>query len=534
MFCKKNNENIIFFLLYSLIIFSFLYIKNSLFSEWSDILDQDVTLIYNALLIGSNIPQEYLDHPAYTTIFLLNIFFKFGNFFNLIEIKNIEELLNYSNKNVALQQIHNFAQAIHIAYSLVLALLLKSFINLFLRDHLSSFILSIIFVISPAFIFLFDIIRSEILSLIFFFLFYLCLDRYLNKSFIYIFFAGIFFTIALLAKVQIVIFICPLLIFFFLDNYKKDIKIEKYNIPQSLIIFLNIFLLIFIIYFIDNFFYTRIDKIVFIIFFIALLFLFAYFDNKKLKPTHINLSLIVFFIGCITIIFFLKTLSWLGITYFHPALLDLITSPIHVMSNISTGYATASLDNYSFILKIMEFFYQVLTTRDGVNTGIKFKFLLSKFNIFIYLISILMLLFYLKKKKYKKFFIIVILNILITSIILIFNFRPYHFYDIYILPFQILLISIIIREFDYKKICSLIILFVYILLNFTNISAHLDQERASGWLNKKIIVNHKSNMNFICRKENIINKSSYMRYWHRRYDENFFNELCVDYFNKHK
>ena len=532
MFCKKNNENIIFFLLYSLIIFSFLYIKNSLFSEWSDILDQDVTLIYNALLIGSNIPQEYLDHPAYTTIFLLNIFFKFGNFFNLIEIKNIEELLSYSNKNLALQQIHNFAQAIHIAYSLVLALLLKSFINLFLKDHLSSFILSIIFVISPSFIFLFDIIRSEILSLIFFFLFYLCLDRYLNKNFIYIFFAGIFFTLSLLAKVQIIICIVPLLIFFFLHNYKKNIKIEKYNIPKSLIIFLNIFFLIFIVYFIDNFFYTRIDKIVFIFLFIVLLFLFAYFDNKKFKQTYNNLSLIVFFIGCITIIFFLKTLSWLGITYFHPALLDLITSPIHVMSNISTGYATASLDNFSFILKIMDFFYQVLTTSDGVN--IKFKFLLSKFNIFIYLISIFMLLFSLKKKKYENCLIIVILNILITSIILIFNFRPYHFYDIYILPFHILLISIIIKEFDYKKIFSLIILFVYISLNFSNISAHLDQERASGWLNKKIIVNHKSSMNFICRKENIINKSSYMRYWHRRYDENFFNELCLDYFNKYK
>ena len=145
-----------------------------------------------------------------------------------------------------------------------------------------------------------------------------------------------------------------------------------------------------------------------------------------------------------------------------------------------------------------------------------------------------MLLFSLKKKKYENLLIIVILNILITSIILIFNFRPYHFYDIYILPFQILLISTIIRKFDFKRIYSLIILFIYISLNFTNISAHLDQKRGSGWLNKEIIVNHKSSMNFICRKENIINKSSYMRYWHRRYDENFLNELCVDYFNKHK
>ena len=69
MFFKKNYENLIYFFSFISIIFFYLFYKNSLFSHWSDILDQDVTLVYNSLLIGSNVPQQYLDHPAFTTFF---------------------------------------------------------------------------------------------------------------------------------------------------------------------------------------------------------------------------------------------------------------------------------------------------------------------------------------------------------------------------------------------------------------------------------------------------------------------------------
>ena len=45
MFFKKNYENIIYLISYIFVIIFYLYFKNSLFSHWSDILDQDVTLI---------------------------------------------------------------------------------------------------------------------------------------------------------------------------------------------------------------------------------------------------------------------------------------------------------------------------------------------------------------------------------------------------------------------------------------------------------------------------------------------------------
>ena len=117
MFFKKNYENIIYLISYIFVIIFYLYFKNSLFSHWSDILDQDVTLIYNSLLIGSNIRQEYLDHPAFTTFFFLNLFYKIGYLTNIIEISDITDLINHANKDTVIQIIHNISQFVHISYS---------------------------------------------------------------------------------------------------------------------------------------------------------------------------------------------------------------------------------------------------------------------------------------------------------------------------------------------------------------------------------------------------------------------------------
>ena len=116
MFFKKKYENLIYLFSYISIIFFYLYSKNSLFSHWSDILDQDVTLVYNSILIGSGISQEYLDHPAFTTFFILNIFHKIGYFLNIVEIKNLNELLNHSNKDGVLQTIHNISSSLDIPF----------------------------------------------------------------------------------------------------------------------------------------------------------------------------------------------------------------------------------------------------------------------------------------------------------------------------------------------------------------------------------------------------------------------------------
>ena len=529
MFPKKNIENIVYIFTYIITIFFILYSKNSLFSNWADILDQDVTLIYNSLLVASNLDQQYLDHPAHTTFFLLNIFYKIGYLFNIIDFKDIEGLLEHPNKYDALQSIHNFSQIIHVIYSLLLLLVFKKIIYNITNNDLSAFFLSFIFLISPANIFLLDIIRSEILSLIFIFLFYICLENSFKKNITYNIFAGFFFILALLAKVQVILCL-PFLLFLFFTNDNLKKSLQKIVISKKINVILNILLILFIIYIIDNFFYKRIDKIFFLLIFIFMLFVFAKIEKNISNIPYSNVSLILFFFGCSGCVLLFKFFDILGFSKFHPALIDLLTSPISTMSSISTGHSIGRADNLEYIYKIKNFFFQVLSSgRFGPKNEL--KFLLDKFNIFTYLMSLIYICYFFIKKEYQKLLIIFILLSLNIVVILIFNFRPYLFYDIYILPFNIIILSIILRDQKYKKMLAIFFVMIYLFLNYSNITNQLNQKRSNGIFNINRIDENK-NMNFICKNEEIININSYMRYWHKKYDEKFLRDLCNSYYEK--
>ena len=531
MFSKKNIENIIYIFTYIITIFFILYSKNSVFSHWTNILDQDVTLIYNSLLVASNIDQEYLDHPAHTTFFLLNVFYKIGYISNIIDFKDIKGLLEHPNKNDALQSIHNFAQIIHIIYSLILVLILKKILFNITNDELSAFFLSLIFLISPANIFLVDIIRSEILSLIFIFLFYVFLENSFKKNIIYIFFAGFFFILSLLAKVQVILCV-PFLLFIFFKNNNLKKSLQKIFVSKKINIILNILLIFFIIYIVDNFFYKRIDKIFFLLIFISMLFVFAKIEKNISNIKYSNICLILFFAGCSGCIFLFKFFEIIGFSKFHPALIDIITSPISTMSSISTGYSIGRADNLEYIFKIKKFFFEVLSN-GSFGTKNELKFLLDKFNVFTYLISLVYICYFFVKKEYQKVLTILVLVFLNILIMLIFNFRPYRFYDAYILPFNLIIFSIIINDLKHKRILAIFVLMIYLFLNYSNIISELNQKRLSGIFNENQIEENK-NMNIICKDEEIKNKNSYMRYWHKKYDEKFLRDLCNSYYQKIK
>ena len=130
-----------------------------------------------------------------------------------------------------------------------------------------------------------------------------------------------------------------------------------------------------------------------------------------------------------------------------------------------------------------------------------------------------------------KTILVLFLTTSIVSLVLIFNFRPYFFYDIYILPLNLILISVLIKEIPHKKILTFAILIIYISFNLSNINAGLNEKRNSGFFNHQ--ANTNNNMKNICKEQEIINQSSYMRYWQRKYSSDFLRELCNSYFKKH-
>ena len=87
-----------------------------------------------------------------------------------------------------------------------------------------------------------------------------------------------------------------------------------------------------------------------------------------------------------------------------------------------------------------------------------------------------------------------------------------------------------IENIRYKKILSFVILLIYATINYPNINEQLTQKRLSGFLDYQTNLNN--NMKHICKEEEIIDKNSYMRYWHKKYNSDFLRELCESYFRK--
>ena len=525
MLFKKNKDKIIEKVFILAVITYYLYNENSLFTHWSYALDHDITMIYNSLLLTSNLNQEFIDHPAYTTMFLLNIVFQVSYLLNISDINNITTLINSSVKNDVLQNLYNISLVIHLIYALLFLFLIKKIINSFIKDDLSSFILLCIIMFSPAFIHLFNLLRSEILSILLCFFYYIFLDRFIKKNSINLIFSGIFFALAILAKVQIIFCILGFLLIFLLKNLNNGkfinfFSIDFYkNIYTSLniqIILINIFFAFIIIYFCLNYFYKVIDGVFFIIIFLSHFFILSYFTKRN---QFFTTPIILFCFGNILIVLILKNLPLLGVSNsFHPELLKVISNPISQSANISSGYQFHEVDKVDFIVKLADFIKSIPETSHGKQAQLNIIF--NKLSIITYILSIVAIIVFFFKKKKNYIYFILFLNLIITTINLISSIRPYQQYLIYSFPFNLILIAIILKNSLYKKYFSVLILVLYLFIDLQNIKNSLNERRLDN-----------GNMHAICQEEYLDNPSTFMRVWHRRFDKEFLVDMCNVYNN---
>ena len=329
-----------------------------------------------------------------------------------------------------------------------------------------------------------------------------------------------------MAKIQIIIVIFPLLILNYLINLNSKFKKDNIRFSKYIIILFNFFIIIFFFYFLNNYQYKRVDKILFI-FFIFFHFIYFYLSDRKIFLNfNLNFSLLLFLIGCCSAIIFFKICNYFELSSFHPVLTSIIGSPITQMGNINTGYQTSSIDNLAFISKIYNFFiYSIIEGSHFGRNEYEYKnaFILvfNKLSNLTYILSILISIYCIFRKKYLILLLILFLNISITLINFVFNFRPYNFYLIYSLPLNLILVSVILKVIKFKKISSIIFLLFYLYLSFNELKFYLNNPRVNDYPIK--------NMEQICLSENINNKNSYMSYWQKKYDVKFLSELCADY-----
>ena len=142
----KINE-IIYFIssfIFFAIISTYIVLYFDINRHWTQNIDQEFTLTYNALLFNNGITQEYLDHTGYFTILFLSIFIKISQIFQIIDVYNLRSILEYENIDEPLQNIISLTRiysGLSVAIWCVAVNLLFYYIS---KSKLFSFFLTLI------------------------------------------------------------------------------------------------------------------------------------------------------------------------------------------------------------------------------------------------------------------------------------------------------------------------------------------------------------------------------------------------------
>ena len=515
--------------------------------HWTAILDQDLHYIYNSLLISSGIEQEYKDHPAYTTFFILGSIYKFFSIF--FDNFTIQEVAKSKNIDEILQTLFIIARVLNSIYFFLVALILLNILKeLNIKKNLCIFGILLLIFFGSTYELLFRL-RSEILSVLMFLLFLYFLIKFIKKKneITYCIISGFFFCLAMLAKIQIIfLFIIFLISLPFLFNYFTTSENKRYLIQNKRYYFFSLFFLctLFIVYittqiilatymtkFTDEprfHFPHNIDffllSILVIFYFFLIKFLSA---KKKINFTEIISTISTIFLGyisCLIFIFFLDLINLIPLNKF--VLLKLV-NPILYMSSFNPEILL-ELDKNIF-LSLKDYFIGSLGFYSVNFNSVHIipKIWLIDNRIFFRSINLIIFVFliYFLSKKIKNNNIVSFSIVLFFGIIiyyLSFNFRETHGYNIFIFPLYIILALLILNKIEKKFVlifCSLLsISFLSEIISLSGLHKnHFSRESRIYGLCK--IEKWKNSKNYFSN----IKKTSFVNIVHDENAEKYFN-----------
>ena len=158
---KDYSKIVLIFLFIYFVLLNFLQLSQQ---HWSSILDQDILTIYNSLLVSSGYDQEYRDHPAFTTFFIIGIFFKFFSIF--FDNFSIQEILVSDNIEADLQNLFVIVRVINSFFNFLFLLVLYKILKKFNLKENICIISVLLLVFYSSFYELLFLLRSELLSVL--------------------------------------------------------------------------------------------------------------------------------------------------------------------------------------------------------------------------------------------------------------------------------------------------------------------------------------------------------------------------------
>ena len=553
---KKNSAKIFLSILF--LYFFSLNIYQMHDQHWTAMLDQDIKIIYNSLLISSGFEQEYRDHPAYTTFMILGSIFKICSIF--FDNFAINETLGSTSIDKEFQKLFYIARIINSFYVfLIVFLTYKILIELKISQSLSIFTTSLALFFLPFYELLF-LLRSEIVSvLMFLFSFYFFIKFLNNHKIFYIILTGLFFCLAMLAKIQVIFLYLSLMVAipFLIKHLNSSVKFNRLIKTNNLlglskiVLFLSFFLYILTQIILSKFFLNELNDPAFsllhnedlflLLFFIAFYFIFIKLLSKYylINSNQIIVSLGMIFSGFVLGLLFVLLLDVINIIPFHDLNLLRLTNPIKLMTNQTFEMR----HEVSILITIKALFQSILGYYDltgQFNENYNPKILNVDLKIFFrglhFVLLILLILFYsykIKEKNSKYLSIVLLFGLLIYN--LIFILRETFGYNIFLFPFYIIIISILLNKLNKKYFFYIlpIALLIFMMENF-----HL-----SGTF--KNMFNREPSVYDLCEVEKWKNSENYVKnynsqsyitlvedseIWIRVYTKRFYlkaNDYCV-------
>jgi len=563
---SKKIENILFIFLF--LFFFWVSAFQASDNHWSAMVDQDIFHIYNSLLIYSGYEQDYSDHPAFTTFFILGGIYKFLSLF--IDNFTLQEILNSENIDQYLQNLFAIARMLNSIYFFLYALLIFKILKE-LNIKRSLCIISTLIIISFHSIYeaLF-LIRSEILSMILALLAFYLLLKFMRKkeNLIYCFFSGFFFCLALLAKVQVIfiIFIFALILPFLFNYYgyfeikKRLINNDKYFIFSS--IFFSLF---FIGYIIFEFFFAfsvlrenysflryllsiphHVDPLLISFFIFFYFIILKYLSRRNLINFRDTLSTTyTILFGFIFCIFFILFLDLVELTEFKKGNLLFLSNPIHLMSKHAFEMFNADFTGKFDFANIFQIIKDMATSNDKLWPNKKFTIeiggiligILDIFRFLITLISALFIFFIIIFRKSEKILPIMVLLLFgITILIISFSSRYSYGYNIYLYPLFLILVAIGLNQFKNKNYTAIIFSIIlisslvefYLLRDFYKFKFARENRiyeicKIKHWKNSE---NYIKNMNINSFVPLSTNPKTFLSFWIPKMNDEFFSNYC--------
>lgn len=442
--------------LFFFLIISVIFILKVIQYDYTYFTDQDHVHVFEALVFNSGKVQTYYDHPGFICFVILGLWFQILELFGLISFSD----LDYNQFNLSdLNKLIFYTRVLNLFIAFAIYYFINKFVNFFINNKKYSFFLILIFILSGSYYGILVRVRTEIYSILFYLIFLDLVFNFLqNYKLKKIFLAGCAITLAISAKVQILILLVFTPIILILLPFKKvkyNLSLNKFPIFILLIITLvglNFHLSIFKNL---NYFY----KDIFIPFSYFYFFLFVLFSSLAIQKFQIfenlkffNLNLLIYSLLLVSGVYFVIILM-LFLKYTSFETIFVILTPLEKLYSFSRGSdkiifsISNSLNNeILFLFKSLDFQEVIILC------FIFFGFLYESF----------------KTKKLKKYFILPIWFAI--KIILTFRYGQYvpSFYYIYSYFFLFLLFIIIFSDIDFIKLktISLIICVFVSLYNF--------------------------------------------------------------------